>query len=83
MFHVKHNNKDNILHVHIGDRTRRRAQAQAGAGRTPAGRDTPAAAAIPATRACSTSGGQVGDRQAFYIVLFSFYIYRKKPPNKP
>ena len=36
MFHVKHNNnKDNILHVHIGDRThartRRRTGRQAGA----------------------------------------------------
>ena len=30
MFNVKHNNKDNILHVHIGDRT------HAGAHRQPA-----------------------------------------------
>ena len=30
MFHVKHNNKDNILHVYIGDRTRMHAQADTG-----------------------------------------------------
>ena len=30
MFHVKHNNKDDILHVHIGDRTHAHAHAQAG-----------------------------------------------------
>ena len=36
MFHAKHNNKDNILHVHIGDRTRRRRRRWA-TGRPPAG----------------------------------------------
>ena len=39
MFHVKHNNKDNILHVYIGTHARtgtqahRQAGRQAGAGR--------------------------------------------------
>ena len=32
MFHVKHNNRDNILHMHIGARARRRRQAGAPAG---------------------------------------------------
>ena len=51
MFHVKHNNKYNILHVHIGDRTRRRTRRRAQAhAQAQAGSAAPAAPAAPSAR---------------------------------
>lgn len=83
MFHVKHNEKDNIIHVHIDTRTRRQARRQA--YRRP---DAPAAPAAPperqARRAHGRAVGQAGDRTSKRTSKqgqrINLLLYRWKPP---
>ena len=94
MFHVKHNNRDNFIPVHIGDRTHAHAGRPAGkrADRRASGQ------AIDHTRqwASNTSGGQYVlfffllyrrnlplYMQAVLYVLYLLYIGRKKPQKPP
>ena len=62
MFHVKHNNKDDILHVHIGDRTHAHAQAGRQAHARPGRRHAHAPDA--ATRRQTTGRPPAGHRRA-------------------
>ena len=82
MFHVKHNDKDNIIHVHIGDRTLPHAHAHAHihASDAPADKQPVGQAAVTVQAIKRASGQSYIGRLFIYMV--SFYIYRRQKTKK-